>query len=373
MLSPPGQDIMFDESKVDVGKHFANKIWNATRLVLSQQVDSGRQGGAEEAKRAGAEELASAAMPIAGSGKPLAGAFGDRSAAELSQSVFGNMPPDEVSFGWEDRWILSRLSRRAKELEEYVDSCRFDEAARTLYDFFWHEFCDWYLELSKAAAKQGEARAHGAAVTAKCVLGASMILLHPLMPFITEEIWGMLSPGSPMLASCRFAGIPERCFDAALEADVAFFKEIVSTIRNLRQSFNISPGKSVPAIINCEHGRGLPERLEPFRESMRLLAKVDDLTVAEGAVKPRGSAAAGLASIEIYLPLTGIVDIDAERKRLGKDLGKITRECEKIASRLGDSRFLEKAPPDVVEQERTRYNEMADRKRRIAGILEDLG
>ena len=373
MLSPPGQDIMFDESKVEVGKHFANKIWNATRLVLSQQVDPAGEREAEAAGRAGGEGCTAAVTQDTGSGKPLGGALEADPAAELSRSMFGNMPQGEVSFGWEDRWILSRLSRRARELEEYFDSCRFDEAARTLHDFFWHEFCDWYLELSKAAAKRGEARARGAALTAKSVLGASVMLLHPMMPFITEEIWSMLSPGSTVLAGCRFAGIPERCLDTVLETDVEFFKEIVSSIRNLRQSFNIPPGKSVPAILNGETGGGLPERLERFREAIRLLAKVDDLTVAEGAVKPQGSAAAGLASIEIYLPLTGIVDIDGEKMRLGKDLEKISRECEKIASRLKDGRFLEKAPPDVVEQERTRYNEMADRKRRVARILEDLG
>jgi valyl-tRNA synthetase len=129
----------------------------------------------------------------------------------------------------------------------------------------------------------------------------------------------------------------------------------------------------VNAIINCEKGRGLPGRLEGFREQIRLMAKVDELTIAEGAAKPPASVAAGLASVEIYLPLTGVVDIEAEKKRLGKDLDKITRECAKVEGRLKDARFVEKAPSDVVEQERNRYNEMSDKKRRIARILEDLG
>ena len=127
------------------------------------------------------------------------------------------------------------------------------------------------------------------------------------------------------------------------------------------------------AVINCEAARGLPARLEPFREQMRLLAKVEDLTIADGAAKPPGSAAAGLSSVEIYLPLKGVIDIESEKARLGKELEKILRECDKVSARLEDVRFVEKAPPDVVEQERNRYNDMSDKKRRLARILEDLG
>ncbi|MCX5752051.1 MAG: valine--tRNA ligase [Candidatus Krumholzibacteria bacterium] len=306
MLSPPGQDIMFDESKVDVGKHFANKIWNAARFVLGQEVDLGcAEAGAPDAFPAAARDAGSAA---------------------LYESIFGSAAGPEIEFGWEDRWIVSRLARRAGELEQHIETYRFDEASRTLYDFLWHEYCDWYLELSKASAREGGARGRGAAVTARAVLGSSMILLHPTMPFITEEIWSMLAPRRGVLAGFHFPGIPGRCLDEALEADVAFFMEIVSAIRNLRQSFNIPPGRLVSAVINCEKER-----------------------------------------------LRGVVDIEAEKKRLGRDLEKIARECEKVEGRLKDARFVEKAPRDVVEQERNRYNEMSDKKRRIARILEDLG
>jgi valyl-tRNA synthetase len=354
MLSPPGQDIMFDESKVDVGKHFANKIWNAARFVLAQE--SGAALDAAGSPGAAPARVGSAETPAA-----------------LFEAVFGAAAETDASYGWEDRWIVSRLARRAAELEGHIDAYRFDEASRTLYDFFWHEYCDWYLELSKAAARQGGARARGAAITARAVLGTSMILLHPTMPFITEEIWSMLAPGIGVLAGRRFPGAPARGLDDALEADVDFFKEIVAAIRNLRQSFNIPPGKPVGVVLNCEAGRGVPARLDRFREQIGLLAKVNDLVIADGAARPPGSVAAGLSSIEIYLPLAGVVDIEAEKKRLGRDLEKISRECEKVEGRLKDARFTEKAPSDVVEQERNRYHEMSDRKRRIARILEDLG
>jgi valyl-tRNA synthetase len=354
MLSPPGQDIMFDESKVDVGKHFANKIWNAARFVLGQEVDVG-------------------CADTGGSDAALPSAPERENSAALYESIVGSAAGVDAVYGWEDRWIVSRLARRAGELDGHIDTYRFDEASRTLYDFLWHEYCDWYLELSKAAARQGGARARGAAVTARAVLGASMILLHPTMPYITEEIWSMLAPRRGALAGHRFLGVPGRCLDDELEADVAFFMEVVSAIRNLRQSFNIPPGKLVSAVVNCEKGRGISARLDRFRHQIGLLAKLDDLVVADGAAKPAGSVAAGLSSIEIYLPLRGVVDIEAEKRRLGRDLEKITRECEKVELRLKDARFVEKAPSDVVEQERNRYNEMFDKKRRIARILEDLG
>ncbi len=183
----------------------------------------------------------------------------------------------------------------------------------------------------------------------------------------------MLAPGRGLLATFRFPRVPERFIDAGLDGAVERFKEIVSTIRNLRQSFNIAPGTPVPVVISCERGRGLDGVLGRFREPMRTLARIADLEIGEALAKPPGSAAAGLAGFEIYVPLAGIVDIDVERARLQRELEKITRDSGKIAARLGDSRFVERAPAEVVEQERRRFDDMADRKTRVERILEDLG
>jgi valyl-tRNA synthetase len=360
MLSPPGQDVLFEESKVEVGKHFANKIWNAARFVLGQKTDGVEHAAGEGSTRTGPSRDAGAESPF------------DATFLALHRSVFQREPAGACAFGWEDRWILSRLGRRAAEFEAFIDGYRFDEAARCGYDFFWHEFCDWYLELAKGASRAGGPRARGAAASSRLVLGVSMMLLHPIMPFITEEIWSMLAPGGGVLAGRRFPTIPEQLLDTALEEEVESFREIVTTVRNLRQSFNIPPGRAVPAIISCERGRLIAAKLESYREPIRRLARVDKLTIAEGAARPAGSASAGLAGIAIYVPLAGIVDIEVEKKRLTKDLDKIARECAKLEARLRDGRFLEKAPPDVVAQEKHRFDEMSDRRRRVARILEDL-
>ncbi|MBU8920840.1 MAG: valine--tRNA ligase [Bacteroidales bacterium] len=348
MLSPPGQDLMFDESKVEIGGHFANKIWNAARFVLSQ--GEGGDGMFD------GEDAPDGSDPV----------------LDLFSRLYGKNPSYETAFGWEDRWIISRLKARFGEYGRSIDGFRFDEAVKTVYDFFWHEFCDWYLELSKPAFRDEGPRRAGAAVTARAVLGLSMVMLHPVMPFISEEIWSMLSPDAPLLAGYRLKDLPDDLMDKDLEAGVEMFREIVSSIRNLRQTFNIAPGTEVGIIISAEPGRNIPARLEPFRGQIQALAKVSDLSISDDAEKPKGCAASGHTHINIYLPLEGVIDIQEERDRLSKDLEKLVRESDKIGVRLKDEKFTGRAPADVVERERDRYGEMMDKRRRIASILEDL-
>ncbi|HER43186.1 MAG TPA: valine--tRNA ligase, partial [Candidatus Eisenbacteria bacterium] len=344
MLSPPGQDLLFDEGKVDVGRHFANKIWNAARFLLGRDAGSAAPD-AEEAK---------GAIP------------------DLYASLFGGPPKGEMEFHWEERWIASRLGTRFQEMERALESFRFDEAARIVYDFFWHEFCDWYLELSKRSFREGGARELGASVTARSVLGASLVMLHPFMPFLTEEIWSMLAGGRTLLAGFVFESPGEALFDMELEEDVALFREIVTSIRNMRQSFGIEPSRDVSIIISCVKGKGYVDSLELFRDQVVHLARVGELEIGEALPKPEGCAATGLASLEIYMPLKGVIDIEAEKERLGKGLEKLEADRRKVEARLSDEGFLAKAPPDVVERERERFRDMDDRMRRTRKILEDL-
>ncbi len=349
MLSPPGQDIMFSEKKVDVGRHFANKIWNSARFVLGQ-------GDAED-DATGGNDLDGAADEI----------------AEYYESLFDEKPPAGARFGWEDMWILSRLSDTAGRFERSIDGFRFDEAAKCMYDFFWHEYCDWYLELAKPALKEGGERAAGTLTAARTVLGVSMTMLHPFMPFITEEIWSRLSDGSRLLADTMFGGVPSSFHDPSLEADVGLFIEIVVNIRNLRQNFNIAPGKSVNVLVNCEPGKGTPDRLKLFEEQLKALARIDRLEISIDIDKPEVCAAAGLSSVEVYIPLEGIVDYKAEIERLKHSMEKLESDCGKIKRRLDDGRFIENAPADVVARERERFEELIKRRSRIEKILEDLG
>ncbi|MDD3643032.1 MAG: valine--tRNA ligase, partial [Candidatus Krumholzibacteria bacterium] len=195
MLSPPGQDLLFDETKVDVGRHFANKIWNAARFVLGRPDEEAVQPGADD------------------------DAAGSHCIAVLCADLFGERPAG-ARFGWEDGWIASRLAARAAEYASALDSYRFDEASRIIYDFFWHEYCDWYLELSKPAVREGGARGLGARAASRAVLGMSMVLIHPIMPFISEEIWSMLAPGAGLLARFRLPAMPDGIRRPELDEDV---------------------------------------------------------------------------------------------------------------------------------------------------------
>ncbi|MBN1885006.1 MAG: valine--tRNA ligase [Candidatus Krumholzibacteriota bacterium] len=340
MLSPPGQDLLFDEAKVETGRHFANKIWNAARFVLGREESAG----------------------------PGSGPVGEAGAALLGDEKTG-----PVVFGWEDRWIASRLVDTWRAVDDRLERFRFDEAIRLLHDFFWHEFCDWYLEMAKPALREGGERAAGAVAAARFVLGGSMVLLYPFMPFITEEIWRMLAPGRPALSEGTI-GLPAgELVDENLDLDVGLFKEIVTTIRNLRQGCNVPPASAVDVILNCEPGSGMAGRLARFEPQIRHLARVAEIETTEGAGKPAGSVAAGLAGLEIYLPLDGVVDLAEERARLKKELEKLGVECDKIAVRLDDGRFVQRAPAEVVARERERFEEMSDRRGRLERILEDIG
>jgi len=352
-LSPPGQDILFDEKKVELGKHFANKIWNAARFVLSQSAE----------EEPGREEESFGGKSPGRGGEP---------GEELFELIFESQPLKGAEFRPEDRWIVSRLQRAAVEYESNVDNFRFDEAVKGLYDFFWHEFCDWYLEFSKSSFSQGGPKAGGALITARAVLGATMALLNPVMPFITEEIWSMLSERAPILAEYRLKEIPEELRDISVESDVALAAEIITSIRNLKHTFNVPYSKVVKIIVNCEEESGIEKRLDPFLGRIRQLANVSELAVQIEGDKPPQCAASGHAMFEVYMPLEDVVDIDSEKKRLSGELEKLNSQCESIEKRLGNGEFLEKAPDEVIVRERERLYEMSDRRKRIAGILEDL-
>ena len=344
-LSPPGQDLLFDESKVEMGKHFANKIWNAARFVMEQPYDDRDLFG---------------------------GSPNDDPLNAACAALFGRAPSAGAAFGWEDRWIAGELVRALGEFERAIDAYRIDEALGIAYDFFWHAYCDWYLELSKPVLRENGARGRGAALTARFTLALSMMMLHPIMPFITEEIWSLVAPGAEILAASRIPGLPAGLVDPSLAEQVGQFQEIVTNIRNLRQTFRLPPAQGVRVIIRCEPGAVMQERLERFRRQIVHLARVDELEIAENVPKPAGSASAGLTGLEIYVPLKGIIDIDVERQRLRRDLEKLSAETEKIENRFGDGRFLQRAPDDVIARERSRLEEMADRRDRIARILEEM-
>ena len=335
--STPGNDMNLDPRRLEGARNFTNKIWNAARFILSN-LDS-----------------PPAALPETG-----------------NTDRYWSLP---------DRWIVSRVNRLIAEVTELFDSHQYGEAGRRIHDFLWSEFCDWYIEASKIRLYGEDPVARATAqATLVSVLEQSLRLLHPFMPFVTEEIWQTLkaawandgSWGESIMITPWPQADPAR-LDPEAEADMALLMDLIRQIRNARAEFDVTPGKPIPAIL--VGGEKLPV-LEAQRGLFTFLAKVDDsqLTLTQSlAQKPRQAVALLSAEgVEAYLPLSGLVDINQEIARLRKALAEVDGEIERAERILGNEGFLAKAPPLVVQQHRERLAEHRERRTRLEARLRSL-
>jgi valyl-tRNA synthetase len=328
-LAPVGQDVRYDADKTEFGRNFANKIWNAARFALMNLGDAPL-----------------APWPIVASGQP-------------------GPPP---SLALPDRWILSRLQAVIADTREALAAYRFNDAASTLYRFIWGELCDWYLELAKPTLYGADDAAKAATQrTLVTVLDQTMRLLHPFMPFITEEIWQALPIPRPA-ASIMIAPYPhvtEAARDLDAESRVGQLIAAVTAIRNIRAELGIPP--TTPVRIAVRHSIGL-------EDSIKVLAKVSDIDLLGDAPRPHGEPSAMIPGWgELTVSLRGVVDRSAVRERLQRDLGKADKELAGVAAKLARSEFVEKAPAEVVDKERQRAAALEERRTTLKRHLAQLG
>jgi valyl-tRNA synthetase len=328
IFAAQGRDIILSEKRIEGYRAFCNKIWNATRFV--------------------------------------------------SINLGDGFTPREIAAGeleHFDRWILHRLNRAVADVTKALGEYRFNEAAQVIYEFWWHEYCDWYLELTKQRlyTKGGDA---SAADTAKqvlyLVLRRSLQLLHPFMPFITEEIWQAFSlPGEGPIIVSRWPELEERFDFAADAAEAELFKEVVYRIRNIRGEMNVPPDRKARVIFrtSSEKMRGMLER---ERVHFQALAKVSEMAVDAGYVPDKTDASAVIADLEIYIPLKELIDIDKERARLAKELARVRGDLERVEKKLDSPEFTGKAPAQVVEKERAKREEYLALSAKLAESLEKL-
>jgi valyl-tRNA synthetase len=288
-----------------------------------------------------------------------------------------------------DRWILSRYDRTVRRVTESLDAYRFDDAARALYDFVWSEWCDWYLEMVKGrlsgegrrpGESAGESEALRSRETARAVLvrvlEGTLRLLHPMMPFISEELWQQVphrgegrrrlndsqdrsSPPRPgesagVAEALIVAAWPEpdgAALDARAEEQMGLLREIVGAVRNIRGEMRVPPSRTVDLRIRTASPE-IRETLEANRGIVSELARVETLTVGEDLPRPPESASVVLKDAEIYVPLRGVIDLDLERSRLKKDMDRLAGVIQGIDRKLANEGFVAKAPPEVVERER---------------------
>ncbi len=344
-MAAPGTDIAFSESRTEGYRAFANKIWNAARFMFMNvdRLDCG------------------------------AGAL----ARGISRGAKG-IPEFQLST-LEDRWILSRFNRVTAEVNAALETFRFHEAANRIYDFFWGEFCDWYLELIKPRLNFEEGadktQANLACSNLVNLFDASLRLLHPVMPFITEEIWQAMYEGRPPLKSIALAPYPqpnEKQFDLNAETDMAILQDLIVNVRNVRAELKVEPKIKVPIEVFA-HEPGIRAMIE---QNLRAVlsdrtANVEKVTFVDSPLSKRAGARS-TAHFDVHVIYEKKIDVTAERERLTKELDKIEKEFANNQRQLGNEQFLAKAPEKVVEGLRRRAQELISLREKINSQLNEL-
>jgi valyl-tRNA synthetase len=322
-----GRDIRLSEERIEGYRHFINKIWNAVRFALLHIQES----------------------------RPYA-------AGDIESS----------SLALEHRWILSRTNRTIGEVRRGFNEYRFNDAAHALYQFVWHEFCDWYLEWIKGDlyGDDPQVKTTGRAVLFT-VLERIIKMLHPITPFVTEEMWSAL-PGDR--SSIMAEPFPEEIGawdNGAAEDEAALFMGVVTGLRNIRSETGIHPSAQVKATVICpdaDKGKLLQEN----SKAVLALTRVEELQILAEGKRPRGAASYIFNEIEIFVPLAGLVDVEQELAKLEKEQGKVSGQLKKVEAKLGNSKFLANAPAQVVAGEKEKQETLSAKLAKIRESRERL-
>ena len=321
----PGNDMRFYWERVE-SRNFANKIWNASRFAL---------------------------MNMEGYDKD----------AELAPYTLA------------DKWILSRLQDTVKDVTGLLERFELGEAGRAIYDFIWSEVCDWYIEIAKPRLYNKEAAAERATAqhVLATVLVSAMKLLHPYMPFITEEIYQCLPHEAESIMISKWPVADESLVDPEAERGMNAIMDSIKAIRNMRAEVNANPGKKIPAIMLVSED--LREVVAHNDSYIKLLGGIDNLELRPlNGEKPENAMAAVVTGIEVYLPLAGLIDVEKETQRLSKELAAMEKDLQRAGGKLNNAGFLAKAPEDVIAKERAKYEELSGKieavKKRMAYLAE---
>lgn len=322
----PGNDMRFYWERVEGTRNFANKIWNASRFAL---------------------------MNMEGYDKD----------AELAPYTLA------------DKWILSRLQDTVKDVTSLLERFELGEAGRAIYDFIWSEVCDWYIEIAKPRLYNKEAAAERATAqhVLATVLVSAMKLLHPYMPFITEEIYQCLPHEAESIMISKWPVADESLVDPEAERGMNAIMDSIKAIRNMRAEVNANPGKKIPAIMLVSED--LREVVAHNDSYIKLLGGIDNLELRPlNGEKPENAMAAVVTGIEVYLPLAGLIDVEKETQRLSKELAAMEKDLQRAGGKLNNAGFLAKAPEDVIAKERAKYEELSGKieavKKRMAYLAE---
>ncbi|MBU2545843.1 MAG: valine--tRNA ligase [Gammaproteobacteria bacterium] len=327
-LASTGRDIRFDLGRLEGCRNFCNKLWNAARYVLMQT---------------------------------------DMANCDLTQTKAKSLA---------DRWIESRLQRTILSVHQHFNDYRFDLITQNMYEFTWHEFCDWYLELSKTvltSPKTTEEEKNATKVTLLTTLETLLRLLHPLIPFITESLWKEVSPllqiHSDTIMLEQYPALDESKLDADVEADIEWIKKVVFGLRNLRSEMNIPPSKQLAIYIN-QGSEQDQSRIQMHQQYLKDLAKLQSI---ETTTHPTDACATVLVeTLEIAVPFADLIDVQAEKDRLNKEIQKLEKELSHVKNKLSNENFIARAPEAIVKKEQTHIQDLQTALQQLHEKLESI-
>ncbi|UCD66904.1 MAG: valine--tRNA ligase [Deltaproteobacteria bacterium] len=322
-----GRDIRLSEERIEGYRHFINKIWNAVRFALLHIHDS---------------------------------------------TPYAHEDIEPSGLALEHRWILSRTNRTIVEVHRSLNEYRFNDAAHTLYQFVWHEFCDWYLEWVKGDlyGDDQDVKDTGRSILFT-VLEIIVKLLHPITPFVTEEIWTALPGERSSIMTESFPEEIKHWDNPAAEDEAALFMGVVTGLRNIRSETGIHPSAHVKATVICPD-QDKAALLKEISKATLALTRVEELLILTEGTRPKGAASYIFNEIEIFVPLAGLVDVDQELAKLEKEMGKVSQQLKKVEGKLGNNKFLANAPAEVVAGEQEKQGTLSAKLAKIEESMERL-
>mgnify|MGYP005839610129 CR=1 FL=1 len=327
VLSTEGQDINLAEENFEIGRNFSNKLWNSFRFVEMQRENE-----------------------------------------EISHEL-----PDQENWELADRWIVSRLQRVTERYNEALENFKIHEAQDTVHKFFWGEFCDWYLELMKPRLYGDDVTARATAMNvAVNVLRETLQLLHPIIPFITEEIWQHLKlEDDPDIMVSEFPAAESSLVDEEAESQMNLLQDVIVAIRTMRSEMNVPPSKQAEVFINGARD-GKADLLNSYNSYIANLANLETITIEETVAQPESSATTVVREMEIFMPLADLIDLGKECDRLEKEIEDTKGRLRKAESKLANENFVEKAPAEVVEKEREKKATYQEELKKLQNNYEKL-
>lgn len=310
-LAPLGQDIIYSVDKNEIGRNFANKIWNAGRFLLMNRDQIGEAPG---------------------------------------KSGF-NLDYLDLA----DKWILSRFHSTTKEIVGGLEAFEINRVSKTIYDFFWHDYCDWYVEMIKSRLYGNEQADVKQAVVSRAldIFDGALRLLHPLMPFVTEELWQNIrsrQTGETIMRAQIFPA-DDAMIDRQVEDEMGFVQHVIESVRNIRGEMSIAPSKEISLVMKLGPMRQA-SRLKEYEGYLQRLARVTSLSFISNGARPKLAASAVVEGEELFVPLEGLIDIEVEKARLKKEIDRISNLLNGIRTKLGNESFIAKAPKEVVDKEK---------------------